>query len=79
MVSTDALTYNKSVDTLTGEASTLQWPALQAPRMFTLESHRTGRTVTMQLCHTSKDEEGDIICWDYKSPQIPTTCTIFND
>lgn len=79
MISTESMHYDSQDDVLTGEASTLQWRPLQAPHMFTLKSHKTDRMVAMELKETTRDREGDILHWTYKSNTIPTTVVVFND
>lgn len=79
MINTDQFYFEKDDQVLHQEASSLGWPALRAPHMFTLESSYTGRKVAMELKETHRAEDGDIIHWEYKSNLVPTTVIVFND
>lgn len=80
MLNTNQFFYDKDNKVLSQEASSLEWPPLRAPHMFTLESDHTGRKIAMELRETYTDAEGDILHWTYKSALVPDlTVIVFND
>ena len=82
-LSTSAFCKNSNKTRLVSEASTLEWPPLYAPEMFTLTSEWTNRSITMRKVSTTEDNEGDIIMWMYKpaneAANVNLTVEVFND
>lgn len=79
MLKTNQFFFDKDSKELSQEASSLGWPALKAPLMFTLESSHTGRKVTMELVKVHHEYEGDITHWEYRSNLVPVTVLVWND
>ena len=82
-ISTNAFSKNHNNSELAVEASTLGWPCLHAPEMFTLTSEWTHRSIAMKKVGTETSDEGDILLWKYKpanrAADVKLTVEVFND
>jgi hypothetical protein len=79
MFKTSMFSYHKPTNCFLAEASDLQIGI--PPLMFTLESHKTGRQITMERIETVTDREGEVQSWKYKAAlkDLNINLEIFND
>lgn len=80
-ISTTAFAKHNHNTEMCTEASTIGWPALYNPPIFTLKSEWTQRNISMERVGIERNDEGEPLVWIYKpsNKSIKLTVEVFND
>ena len=80
--STKSFNYDKTKKSFSTMASDLGWGAGVTLRYFGMRSHRTGKVIAFELSHYDRDNEGDIVAFNYVAFEPGShkfDAVIFND